>query len=97
VIVIHDAAGVAVHVQVGPVVTAIAPFPPAAAIAWVGGSRVNVHAPGVGVGVGAGPGLGVGAGLGLGSGLGVGAGLGLGSGLGAGTGIGAGGSNGSAG
>jgi hypothetical protein len=70
VIVIHDAADVAVHVQAGPVVTVIAPFPPLAAIACAGGSRVNVHEPGVGVGVGVG--LGLGSGLGAGSGVGVG-------------------------
>jgi hypothetical protein len=67
VIVIHDAAGVALHVQAGPVVTVIAPFPPAAAIACVGGSRVNVHEPGVGVGVGVGLGLGSGCGTGGGT------------------------------
>jgi hypothetical protein len=68
VIAIHDAAGVAVHVQSGPVVRVIAPFPPVAAIDCVGGSRVNLHEPGVGVGVGAGLGSGVGAGDGIGAG-----------------------------
>jgi hypothetical protein len=68
VIVIHDAAGVALHVQAGPVVTVIAPFPPAAAIACVGGSRVNVHEPGVGAGVWGGVGLGLGSGCGTGVG-----------------------------
>jgi hypothetical protein len=68
VMVIHEAAGVALHVQVGPAVTAIVPLPPAAAIACVTGSTVNVHGAGVGLGAGSGSGVGAGGGDGFGAG-----------------------------
>jgi hypothetical protein len=70
VIVIHDAAVVAVHAQLLPELTAIAPLPPLAAIACVMGSSVYVHGVGVGAGAG-GAGMG-GAGFGGGRGVGVG-------------------------